>query len=132
VLEALVEAMEDVEDKDLVIDKGPQISQGIGHVLQYAIVFAHGEVALYKITESSVKVKSMCLMITKELVLETEPQVLCSVATFLKDLLEVRRDCVGEPAEDYSAHPGPAWIIGEDVVRLDMVKANNMLSCNRA
>jgi hypothetical protein len=62
---------------------------------------------LYKIVEGSIEVKSMYLTITKELVLEPEPQVSRGVATFLNDLLKIRGDRVGEPVEDDSVHSGP-------------------------
>jgi hypothetical protein len=71
-LKALVETVEDVEDKDLVIDKRPQIGRSVSHGLEFVVVLAHEEVTMYKIVEGSIKVKSTCLTITKELVLEPE------------------------------------------------------------
>jgi hypothetical protein len=106
-LEALVETTEYVEDEDPVVDKQPQIGQSIGHALEFAAILAHREVSLYKIVEGSIEVKSMYLTITKELVLEPEPQVSRGVATFLNDLLKIRGDRVGEPVEDDSVHSGP-------------------------
>jgi hypothetical protein len=76
----LVETVEDVEDKDLVIDKRPQIGRSVSHALKFVVVLAHREVAMYKIAEGSIKVKSTCLTITKELVLEPKPQVLCDAS----------------------------------------------------
>jgi hypothetical protein len=71
---------------------------------------------LYKIVKGSIEIKSTCLMITKELVLEPEPQVSHGAATFPNDLLKIRGDHVGEPAKDDDVNPGPAWVIGEGFV----------------
>jgi hypothetical protein len=99
-------------------------------------VLAHGEVSLYKIAKDNIKVKSMCLTITKELVLQTEPQVPRGTTTFPNDLLEIRGDRVGEPAEDVSIHPGLARVVGRALsdsmwsARAYLVRASNMLSCH--
>jgi hypothetical protein len=84
-------------------------------------VLSHREVTLHKVAEGSVKVKSMCLAIIEELVLQVLPYVACGVATLPNDLLKISCDCVGEPVEDDSVHPSPRRIIGERVVGEDMV-----------
>jgi hypothetical protein len=76
---------------------------------------------LYKIVEDNIKVKSTCLTITKELVLETEPEVPCGAATFPNNLHKIRGDCVGGLGESDDIHPGLAWVVREGVVRLDVV-----------
>jgi hypothetical protein len=83
-------------------------------------VLAHREVALYKIVQGSINVKSMCLTITKELVLEAEPEVSRGVAAFPNDLHKIRGDRV-EPGENDGIHLGPACVVGEGVIRLNMV-----------
>jgi hypothetical protein len=88
---------------------------------EFVAVVAHGEIALYKIAEGSIKVKSTCLMITKELVLEFKPQVSRGVAAFPNDLHRIRGDRVGEPGKDDDILPGPAWVVGEGIIRLDVV-----------
>jgi hypothetical protein len=65
------------------------------------------EAALYKIAEGSIKVKRTRLTITKELVLEPEPQVSCSAATFPNNFHKIKGDRVGEPGENDDIHPGP-------------------------
>jgi hypothetical protein len=65
--------------------------------------------------------KSTCLTITEELVLQGEPQVARRTATLPNDLLKIDSDRVGEPAEDNSVHPGPRRIIGEGVIGEDVV-----------
>jgi hypothetical protein len=120
-LEEPVETTEDVKDKDPVIDRRPQISQSVGHALLFAVVLAHGELALYKIVEGNIKVKIACLTFTKELILEPKPQVTCDAATFSNDLLKIKENHVGEPAEDDGIHFGPSWVIREGIVRLDVV-----------
>jgi hypothetical protein len=74
-----------------------------------------------KVVEGSIKVKSMCLMITEELVLQGEPQVAHGMTTLSNDLLKIGSDHVGEPAEDDSVHLGPCMIVGEGVVGEDVV-----------
>jgi hypothetical protein len=64
--------------------------------------------------------KSTCLTITEELVLQGEPQVARRTATLPNDL-KIDSDRVGEPAEDNSVHPGPRRIIGEGVIGEDVV-----------
>jgi hypothetical protein len=68
-------------------------------------------------------VKIVCLTITKELILEPKPQVTCDAATFSNDLLKIKENHVGEPAEDDGIHFGPSW-----VVRVYLVRASIMLS----
>jgi hypothetical protein len=43
------------------------------------------------------------------------------MATLSNDLLKIGSDRVGEPVEDDNVHPGPRRIIGEGVVREDVV-----------
>ena len=43
------------------------------------------------------------------------------VATFLNNLLKIRRDRVGEQAKDDARQRGPGRVIGEGVVGLDVV-----------
>jgi hypothetical protein len=76
---------------------------------------------LYNVTEGSIKVKSTCLMITEELVLQGEPQVARGMTMLPNDLLKIGTDRVGEPAEDDSIHPGPRKIIGEGIIGEDVV-----------
>jgi hypothetical protein len=66
-------------------------------------------------------VKSTCLMITEELVLQGEPQVARGTTMLPNDLLKIDSDRVGEPAEDYNVHPGPHRIIGEGVIGENVV-----------
>jgi hypothetical protein len=76
---------------------------------------------MYKVMEGSIKVKSTCLVITKELVLQGEPQVARGMATLLNNLLKISGDRVGEPAEDDNVYPGPCRIVGEGVIGEDVV-----------
>jgi hypothetical protein len=71
--------------------------------------------------EDNIKVKSTCLMITKELILELKPQVSCGAAAFSNNLLKIRGDRVGELGEDDNIHHDPAWVVEEGVVKLDVV-----------
>jgi hypothetical protein len=64
----------------------------------------------------------MCLTITMELVLEPEPEVSRGAAAFPNDLHKIRGDHVGEPGENDGIHPSLAWVVGEGVVRLDVVE----------
>jgi hypothetical protein len=66
-------------------------------------------------------VKSTCLAIIEELVLQGEPQLARGTATLPNDLLKINSDRVGEPAEDDNVHPGPRMIAGEGVVGEDVV-----------
>jgi hypothetical protein len=74
----------------------------------------------------------MCITITKELVLEPKPQMSRGAATFLNDLQKIRGDHVGVPTKDDGIHPGPAWVIGESVVRLDVVGEGIYISTGSA
>jgi hypothetical protein len=65
--------------------------------------------------------KSTCLTITKELVLEPEPEVPRGAAAFPNNLHKIRGDRVGEPRENDNIHPSPAWVVGEGIIRLDVV-----------
>jgi hypothetical protein len=47
--------------------------------------------------------------------------VSCGVATFLNDLLKIIGDCVGKLAEDDRVYPVLAWVVGEDIIGLDVV-----------
>jgi hypothetical protein len=60
-------------------------------------------------------------MITKEPVLQGEPQVVLGMATLPNGLLKIGSDRVGEPAEDDSVHPGPRRIVDEGIVGEDVV-----------
>jgi hypothetical protein len=82
-------------------------SMGISHALKLVAVLSHSEVTLYKVGEDSIKVKSMCLTIIEELVLQGEPQVAHETATLPNNLLKIGNDRVGEPANDNSIHPSP-------------------------
>jgi hypothetical protein len=84
-------------------------------------ILSHREITLYKFVDSSIKVKSMCLVITDEPVLHGEPHVTHRIATLLNDLLKIRGKRVGEPAKDDSIHPGPRRIIGEGVIGEEVV-----------
>jgi hypothetical protein len=72
-LDVLVESAKDVEEENSIIDKRSHIGQSICHALELVLVFTHREAILYKIEEGNIKVKSTCLVIIRELVLETEP-----------------------------------------------------------
>jgi hypothetical protein len=52
-------------------------------------------------------VKRTRLTITKELVLEPEPQVSCSAATFPNNFHKIKGDRIGEPGENDDIYPGP-------------------------
>jgi hypothetical protein len=52
VLEPRVQAVEDVENEDPVINRRPEVGQSIRHVLELAAVLAYGEIPLDKVTES--------------------------------------------------------------------------------
>jgi hypothetical protein len=68
-------------------------------------------------------------MITMELVLEPEPQVPRGAATFLNDLLKIRGDHVGELAEDDDIDPSLAGVVGEGIIRLDVVGESISRQC---
>jgi hypothetical protein len=53
VLKTRVQAAEDVEDENPVVDRRPEVGQSICHVLELAAVLAHGEITLHKVTEGS-------------------------------------------------------------------------------
>jgi hypothetical protein len=40
---------------------------------------------------------------------------------FQNDLHKIRGDCVGELGEGDDIHPGPSWVVGEGIIRLDVV-----------
>jgi hypothetical protein len=122
VLKPRVQAAEDVEDEDPVVDRRPEVGQSIRHVLELATVLAHGEITLHKVTESSIKVKGALLAVTEKLVLDSESQVACGGTTFPNHLMELRGYRVADLVEDDAVHPAPAQIDGRSDVRVDMVE----------
>jgi hypothetical protein len=122
VLKPWVQAAEDVEDEDPVIDRRPEVGQSIRHVLELAVVLAHGEITLHKVTEGSIKVKGALLAVFEKLVLDSQPQVARSGTTFPNHLMELRGDRVADPIEDDAVHPAPARIGGRSDVRVDVVE----------
>jgi hypothetical protein len=66
-------------------------------------------------------VKSMCLTITMELVLQAEPQVARGMTPLPNEPLKIGNDCVGKPAADDSVHPGPHRILDEGIIGEDVV-----------
>jgi hypothetical protein len=66
-------------------------------------------------------VKSTRFLVTEKLVVEGDPHVPCNVATPLNDLLEILGDHVDEPVEDDVAHSCPCRVVGEGIIRLDVV-----------
>jgi hypothetical protein len=122
VLETRVQATEDVEDKDPVIDKRPEVGQSIRHVLELVAVLTYGEIPLDKVTKSSVKVKGALLMVTEKLVLDSEPQVTRGGTTFPNHLMELQGDRVANPVEDDAVHLAPARIDGRSDIRVDVVE----------
>jgi hypothetical protein len=100
VLKPRVQAAEDVEDEDSVVDRRPEVGQSIRHVLELAAVLAHGEITLHKVTKGSIKVKGALLTVSEKLVLDSQPQVARSGTTFPDHLMELRGDRVADPVED--------------------------------
>jgi hypothetical protein len=92
VLKPWVQAAEDVEDEDPVVDRRPEVGQSIRHILELATVLAHGEITLHKVTEGSIKVKGVLLAVTEKLVLDSQPQVARSGTTFPNHLMKLRGD----------------------------------------
>jgi hypothetical protein len=84
-------------------------------------VLSHTEVTLYKVVKGSIKVKSICLTITEELVHQGKPQVARWMTTLPNNLLKIGSDHVGDRAEDNNVHPDPRRIVGEGDVRENMV-----------
>jgi hypothetical protein len=68
VLKPRVQAAEDVEDEDPVVDRRPEVGQSIRHVLELAAVLTHGEITLHKVTKGSIKVKGVLLAVSEKLV----------------------------------------------------------------
>jgi hypothetical protein len=66
-------------------------------------------------------VKSTCLTITNELVLQGEPQVARRTTTLPNDFLKIGSDRVGEPAEGDSIDPGPRRIVSEGIIGEDVI-----------
>jgi hypothetical protein len=122
VVKPWVQAAEDVEDEDPVVDRRLEIGQSIRHVLEIATVLAHVEITLHKVTEGNIKVKGALLTVTEKLVLDSEPQVARGGTTFLNHLMELRGDRVADPVEDDAVHPAPARIDGRRDVRVDVVE----------
>jgi hypothetical protein len=117
VLEALVQPLKDVEDKDLVINRCAEVNQTISHGLELMTVVIDREVPLNKSTKGSIKVKSMVLTITEKLVLDGEPEVARYATAFSDHLVKIHRDGVADPVEDDTVHPNPPRISGRSVVR---------------
>jgi hypothetical protein len=92
VLKPRVQATEDVEHENPVVDRRPEVSQSIRHVLELAAVLAHGEITLHKVTEGRIKVKGALVTIFEKLVLDSQPQVARSGTTFPNHLMELRGD----------------------------------------
>jgi hypothetical protein len=122
VLKPRVQATEDVEDEDRVVDRRPEIGQSIRHVLELVAVLAHSEITLHKVTKGSIKVKGALLTVSEKLVLDSQPQVVRSGTTFPDHLMELRGDRVADPVEDDVVHPAPARIGGQSDVRVDVVE----------
>jgi hypothetical protein len=92
VLKPRVQAVEDIEDEDPVVDRRPKVGQSIRHILELAAVLAHGEITLHKVTEGSIKVKGALLTVIEKLVLDSQPQVAHSGTTFPNHLMKLRGD----------------------------------------
>jgi hypothetical protein len=129
VLEPSVQTAEDIEDEDPLVDRRAEVGQSIRHVLEFAAVLAHGEIALDKVTKSSVKMKGALLAVTKKLVLDSEPQVARGGTTLLNDLMKLRGDGIADPVEDDAVHPAPARIGRRGDVRVDVVEEGVALQC---
>jgi hypothetical protein len=98
-----------------------EVSQTVSHGLELATVLIDREVTLNKSMKSSIKVKSMVLMVTEKLVLDGELVVACRAIAFSDHLVKIHRDGVADPAEDDAVHPNPPQISGRSVVR-DVLK----------
>jgi hypothetical protein len=97
VLEALVQAPKDVEDKDPVFNGCAEVSQIINHGLELAAVLIDREVTLNKSTKGSIKVKSTLLTVTEKLVLDGEPEVARRATAFSDHLVKIHQDGVANP-----------------------------------
>jgi hypothetical protein len=75
VLEALVQPPKDVEDEDPVFNGCAEVSQTVGHGLEFAAVLIDREVTLNKSTKDSINVKSTLLTVIEKLVLDGETEV---------------------------------------------------------
>jgi hypothetical protein len=117
VLEAMVQHLKDVEDKDLVFNGCAEVSQTISHGLELAAVLIDREVTLNKSTKVSIKVKSTLLTATEKLVLDGEPEVTRRATAFPDHLVKIRRDGVADPIEDDAVLPNSPRIIGWSVIR---------------
>jgi hypothetical protein len=117
VLEALVQAPKDVEDKDPVFNGCAEVSQIIDHGLELAAVLIDREVTLNKSMKGNIKVKSTLLTVTEKLVLDGEPEVARRAIAFPDHLVKIHRDGVADPVEDDAVHLNPPRIFGRSVVR---------------
>jgi hypothetical protein len=127
VLKPRVQATEDVEDEDSVVDRRPEVGQSICHVLELAAVLAYDEITLHKVTEGRIKEKSVLLTVNEKLVLNSQPQVARSGTMSPNHLMKLRGDSVADPVEDDAIHPAPARISGRNDVRVDVVEEGVVL-----
>jgi hypothetical protein len=59
--EALTKVANDVEDEHAIGDDLAQVTQGIGHGLELAVVAGDGEITLHKIPEGGIEVEATLL-----------------------------------------------------------------------
>jgi hypothetical protein len=116
-LEALILPSKDVEDEDPVFNWCAEVSQTVGHGLEFVAVLIDREITLNKSTKDNIKVKSTLLTVTAKLVLDGEPEVACRTTAFPDHLVKICRDGVSDLVEDDTVHPNPPRIIGRSVVR---------------
>jgi hypothetical protein len=117
VLEALVQPLKDVENEDPVINGSAEVSQTVGHDLEFAAVLIDREVTLNKSTKVGIKVKSIVLTVTEKLVLDGETEVARCATVFSDLLVKIRRDGVADPVEYDVVHLNPPRISARSVIR---------------
>ena len=123
-VELVIEAADEGEHEELVIDRHPEIAEAVGHTLQALAVLRDAEVPLLEVAELGIEEDDARLLVAKELHPDGEPGGAgrgTAVAVGHDDVGEVRGDAAVEPRTDNTVHAEPigignSWRVVEDVI----------------
>jgi hypothetical protein len=120
-LVAAGKAPQNVEDQDVLRDRGAEVAKPISRALHLPAVVAHGEVTLLERAKLGVELEGTCLTIPEKLSLEGKPHHTRGGIRSAHDVLEIQGDGPRDPGHDDAIATSPRRVastgrsVGEDV-----------------
>jgi hypothetical protein len=113
-----VQAPKDIEHQNAVGDGGVEVGESISEAFHLPTILTNSEIALDKVAEGGVEVKSTCLAISNEMVFKGEPSLTCRTMA----LLQLDGDGAKDPRQNDAVHAIPCRVVGKVGVSKYMIR----------